>query len=104
MNERRNKAKEMKKSKKRKASEAEISEDSSTCKSKAGQPSNTAPSTSSSVTKISSSSVLTDKASKEYSVAKDPNASEAYKSLFTTHKTAQNKPTAHWVTFNPCYY
>ncbi len=39
----------------------------------------------------------------KYSVAKDPNASEAYKSLFTSHQTAQNQQKAHWVTYNPFY-
>lgn len=39
----------------------------------------------------------------DYSVAKDPNASEVYKSLFTTHKTATEKQKAHWVTYNPFY-
>lgn len=53
--------------------------------------------------KTSSLLALTAKASKDYSVNKDPNASEAYKSLFTTHETAKNRPKAHWVTFNPCY-
>lgn len=38
-----------------------------------------------------------------YSVAKDPNASEAYKSLFTTHSKAVNQTKGHWVTFNPFY-
>ncbi|KAH9422284.1 Protein RTF2 [Dermatophagoides pteronyssinus] len=32
-----------------------------------------------------------------------PNATEAYKSLFTSHESAKNRPKAHWVTFNPCY-
>ncbi|CAL8114274.1 unnamed protein product [Orchesella dallaii] len=40
---------------------------------------------------------------KDYSVAKDPNASETYKSLFTTHSTAQSQQKAHWVTYNPFY-
>lgn len=40
---------------------------------------------------------------KDYSVAKDPKASEAYKSLFTSHKTAQTQEKAHWVTYNPFY-
>ena len=38
-----------------------------------------------------------------YSVAKDPNASEVYKSLFTTHNKARNQTKAHWVTYNPFY-
>lgn len=106
MNDRRNKAKQMKKSKKRKASETETNDDSRSNKLKAEHslPSTSNSTSNSLTTKTSSSSVLTDKAAKDYSVAKDPNASEVYKSLFTTHKTAQNKPKAHWVTFNPCYY
>ncbi|OTF72963.1 RTF2-like protein [Euroglyphus maynei] len=55
------------------------------------------------VVKTSSLSVLSEKASKNYSVKKDPTASEAYKSLFTSHESAKNRPKAHWVTFNPCY-
>jgi len=39
----------------------------------------------------------------EYSVAKDPNASSVYKSLFTTHQNAINQDRAHWVTYNPFY-
>jgi len=104
MEERRNRIKEMKKSKKRKAPETETSDDSRNNKLKASSSSASTSSASSSSNTKTSSSVLTDKASKDYSVAKDPNASEVYKSLFTTHKTAQNKPKAHWVTFNPCYY
>lgn len=53
--------------------------------------------------KTSSLTALSAKASKDYSINKDPNASEVYKSLFTTHETAKNRPKAHWVTFNPCY-
>lgn len=43
------------------------------------------------------------KTKKEYSVAKDPQTSEVYKSLFTSHKTDQNQKRAHWVTYNPFY-
>lgn len=38
-----------------------------------------------------------------YSVSKDPNASETFKSLFTTHSTAAKQEKAHWVTYNPFY-
>lgn len=38
-----------------------------------------------------------------YSVAKDPKASEVFKSLFTSHKSAENKTKAHWITYNPFY-
>ncbi|XP_013783829.1 protein RTF2 homolog [Limulus polyphemus] len=47
---------------------------------------------------------IPDKAQSKYSIAKDPHASEAFKSLFTSHRNALNKPTAHWVTHNPLYY
>ncbi|XP_071536666.1 replication termination factor 2 [Panulirus ornatus] len=39
-----------------------------------------------------------------FSVASDPKASEVYKSLFDTHKTAQKKQSAHWITCNPQYF
>lgn len=39
----------------------------------------------------------------EYSVAKDPKATDVYKSLFTTHKSEQEQSRAHWVTYNPFY-
>nr|XP_045594615.1 replication termination factor 2-like [Procambarus clarkii] len=39
-----------------------------------------------------------------FSVASDPKASEVFKSLFDTHKTAQRKQSAHWVTCNPQYF
>ncbi|GFR04937.1 replication termination factor 2 [Trichonephila clavata] len=48
--------------------------------------------------------VLPEKAQKNYSIAKDPNATAAYKSLFTSHKNAQKQEKAHWVTHNPLYY
>ncbi|XP_003488780.1 replication termination factor 2 [Bombus impatiens] len=38
-----------------------------------------------------------------YSVAKDPKASEVFKSIFTTHKSAAEQDRAHWVTYNPFY-
>ena len=38
-----------------------------------------------------------------YSVSKDPNASDVYKSLFTTHDKAVNQTKGHWVTYNPFY-
>lgn len=55
------------------------------------------------------SAVLRDKdfekvRSNGFSVASDPKASEVYKSLFDTHKTAQKKQSAHWVTCNPQYF
>ncbi|XP_046919404.2 replication termination factor 2 [Dermatophagoides farinae] len=99
---RRNKLKEEKKRKRMK------NEDSINGKAKMAKSDESVASTSSStqsdnVVKTSSLSVLSEKASKNYSVNKDPNASEAYKSLFTSHESAKNRPKAHWVTFNPCY-
>lgn len=41
---------------------------------------------------------------KNFTVSKNPKASEAYKSLFTTHKTALDQPKAHWITHNPLFY
>lgn len=43
------------------------------------------------------------KTKKDYSVAKDPQSSEVYKSLFTSHKTDKDQQRAHWVTYNPFY-
>jgi len=37
-------------------------------------------------------------------IQSDPTTSSAYKSLFTSSEVAKNKPTAHWVTYNPLYY
>lgn len=59
---------------------------------------------SSSVSAGPSKLLLSDKSKGSYSIAKDPNASEALKSLFTTHETAKNKPKAHWITHNPLFY
>ncbi|XP_039952116.1 replication termination factor 2 isoform X1 [Bactrocera tryoni] len=39
----------------------------------------------------------------DYSVAKDPKASDVYKSLFTTHRSEKEQSRAHWVTYNPFY-
>lgn len=36
-------------------------------------------------------------------VAADPKATEVFKSLFTSHKTAHEQDRAHWVTYNPFY-
>lgn len=43
------------------------------------------------------------KAKSNYSIAKDPKASEVFKSIFTTHKSAADQDRAHWVTYNPFY-
>ncbi|XP_063700950.1 replication termination factor 2 [Culicoides brevitarsis] len=39
----------------------------------------------------------------DYSVNKDSQASEVYKSIFTSHKTEKEQQRAHWVTYNPFY-
>lgn len=39
----------------------------------------------------------------DYSVAKDPKATEVFKSLFTSHKSAEKTMKAHWITYNPFY-
>lgn len=39
----------------------------------------------------------------DYSVARDPKATDVYKSLFTTHKSEKEQSRAHWVTYNPFY-
>jgi len=43
------------------------------------------------------------KSSKAKSVQDDPNASEVYKKLFSSHKTALNQKQGNWVTFDPRY-
>ncbi|KAL2748446.1 replication termination factor 2 [Vespula maculifrons] len=43
------------------------------------------------------------KAKESYSVAKDPKASEVFKSIFTSHKSAVDQDRAHWITYNPFY-
>lgn len=43
------------------------------------------------------------KTKKAYSVAKDPQSSEVYKSLFTSHRNDKEQTRAHWVTYNPFY-
>lgn len=37
------------------------------------------------------------------SVASDPKATDVYKSIFTSHKSAKEQDRAHWVTYNPFY-
>ncbi|KOB78660.1 Uncharacterized protein OBRU01_02020 [Operophtera brumata] len=43
------------------------------------------------------------KTKKDYSVANDPQSSEVYKSLFTSHSDEKDQQRAHWVTYNPFY-
>jgi hypothetical protein len=38
-----------------------------------------------------------------YSVSSDPEASDVFKSLFTSHQKAQQQAKAHWITYNPFY-
>merc|ERR1712080_95191 len=40
---------------------------------------------------------------KKISLQEDSSKSEVYKSLFSSHKTALNKPVGNWVTFDPRY-
>ncbi|XP_056638151.1 replication termination factor 2 [Diorhabda sublineata] len=39
----------------------------------------------------------------DYSVAKDKQVSNVYKSLFTSHQSEKEQDRAHWVTYNPFY-
>lgn len=41
---------------------------------------------------------------KSKSIQDDPNASEVFKSLFTSSSKAKNQTKAHWVTYNPQYF
>jgi len=43
------------------------------------------------------------KSSKKMNIQDNPNNSEVFKKLFTTHKSAQNLPKGNWVTFDPRY-
>lgn len=43
------------------------------------------------------------KTKKDYSIAEDPQSSEVYKSLFTSHADDKDQQRAHWVTYNPFY-
>nr|CAG4641065.1 EOG090X0ACT [Eulimnadia texana] len=65
------------------------------------------PSTSKTATKVVKSPKLEDpelqKLKSGYSVSQDPNASEVFKSIFTSHPKAQRQQKAHWVTYNPFY-
>lgn len=53
--------------------------------------------------RINNNGIDTKKIKKDYSVAKDPEVSDVYKSLFTTHKSEKEQNRAHWVTYNPFY-
>jgi len=41
---------------------------------------------------------------KSRTIQDDPQATEVFKSLFNTHKTAKQQQQAHWVTYNPQYF
>ena len=41
---------------------------------------------------------------KPKTIQDDPQATEVFKSLFNTHKTAKQQQQAHWVTYNPQYF
>lgn len=47
--------------------------------------------------------VTSEKMKSEYSVTKDPQASDVYKALFTSHKSEKEQNRAHWITYNPFY-
>ncbi|KAK0043938.1 protein RTF2 [Biomphalaria pfeifferi] len=42
--------------------------------------------------------------STQSSIQNDPNASQTFKSLFTSSEDAKSRKQAHWVTYNPLYY
>lgn len=88
------------KSKSEKSKKRKLNEDEKASSSSNGQK---AKATKNSVIKTSATLLLPEKAKADYSIAKDPNASENFKSLFTTHKTAKNQTKNNWVTFNPAY-
>ncbi|KAL3276237.1 hypothetical protein HHI36_020953 [Cryptolaemus montrouzieri] len=53
--------------------------------------------------KLHESAIDTKKMKSEYSVAKDPQVSDVYKSLFTSHQSEKEQNRAHWITYNPFY-
>lgn len=62
------------------------------------------------VSKVNKRALISDKitgdfkkSKQEYSVAKDENATEIYKSLFTSHENEATQGRAHWITMNPYY-
>ena len=61
------------------------------------------------ISKVSNGHSKTDDKSKIKSsgakkgVQNDPSKSEVFKSLFSSHKSAQNRPKGNWVTFDPRY-
>jgi len=59
---------------------------------------------SASVSTSSKASKLSGDEKKPKTIQNDPQASEVFKSLFNTHKTAKQQQHAHWVTYNPQYF
>lgn len=55
------------------------------------------------ITDVTSSDPNSKKIKKDYSIAKDPKATEVYKSIFTSHDSEKQQDRAHWVTYNPFY-
>ena len=55
------------------------------------------------ITNVIGSDPACKKTKKDYSVAKDKNATEVYKSIFTSHESETKQERAHWVTYNPHY-
>lgn len=43
------------------------------------------------------------KVKKDYSIANDSDATEVFKSLFTSHDSDKKQDRAHWITYNPHY-
>jgi hypothetical protein len=55
------------------------------------------------ITDVTSSDPNSKKIKKDYSIAKDPKATEVYKSIFTSHDSEKEQDRAHWITYNPFY-
>ncbi|KAI1295562.1 Replication termination factor 2 [Halotydeus destructor] len=104
MEERRAKLKAEKKAKKRKSEPDAEAPSAAKAQALQESKSTTGVDTASKTTKVSTDALLTGKAKADYSVSKDPNASETYKSIFTSHKSAKDKPKNNWVTYNPLYF
>ena len=90
--------------KKEKTKNAVSTDDKTAIKRPSTDPSS-APSTSKLAKVVNTNSKVANGKAKKAKVEKehDPKDRESYKSLFTTHETAKNKPKAHWVTFNPFF-
>ena len=91
------------KAKNEKSKKRKLNEDEAPIKASSSSNGQKSKATKSSVVKTSATLLLPEKAKSDYSIANDPNASENFKSLFTTHKSAKNQTKNNWVTFNPLY-